>query len=445
MRVECDYLVLGSGVAGLSFALEAARHGRVTMVTKRSRTDSATNWAQGGIAAVLDQRIRSRRTSATRWARVEGSPIERSSRWSSATGRTASASSSDLARASVPRQEGDSSRPHSRGWAQRAASRARRRHDWRRDPARSRRRGGSLPNIEIIENHMAVDFVEASKFGGDSRESWAPTCSTRFPARSTPSRASHRSCHGRAPAKSTSTPRIPMSRPETASPWPTGPGADGLEHGVLPVPSDLSVPPDAKSFLISEALRGEGGTLRLADGRAFMADHHEMKDLAPRDVVARAIDYEMKRRGDDCVYLDMTHESADFILERFPNIHARCLDFGIDMTTAPDPRGSRGPLSVRRRLGRREGRHHARRPLGSRRGDLHGASRRQPPRLQLSPRRLGLRAPHGDCGPVRSFRGRRRHRLCTSPIGTSARPCRATRLSSSPRTGTRYAGSCGTT
>jgi L-aspartate oxidase len=95
--------------------------------------------------------------------------------------------------------------------------------------------------------------------------------------------------------------------------------------------------PKAKSFLLSEALRGEGATLRLPSGEAFMARHHPLGDLAPRDVVARAIDFEMKRTGSEHVLLDITHQPADFVRSRFPNIHEACKGYGVDITTAPIP------------------------------------------------------------------------------------------------------------
>ena len=336
MRAESDYLVLGSGVAGLSFALEAARHSRVVMVTKRGSADSATNWAQGGIAAVLDP-------SDSFEAHVNDT-----------IGTGGGLSHREVVEMVVRDGPGrikelmDLGAQFSRGEEGLSL-------DLTREGGHSARRvvhagditgeevqrvllqaAAASPNIEIMEDHMAIDLVEASKFGGPRQIVGAYVLDeTTGLVKTYLARATVLATGGAGKVY------LYTSNPDVA----TGDGiamayragAELANMEFFQFHPTCLFHPEAKSFLISEALRGEGGILRLRGGDAFMGSHHEMKDLAPRDVVARAIDYEMKRRGDDCVYLDMTHKPADFIVDRFPNIHARCLEFGIDITKDPIP------------------------------------------------------------------------------------------------------------
>jgi L-aspartate oxidase len=341
MRITSDYLILGSGISGLTFALEAAEHGDVVVVTKRAIDDTNTNWAQGGIAAVMDPEdsFEDHASDTIRVGYGLSKPdiVELVVRDGPERIRELMALGAHFdARAGVQAENGSSL-------------------DLTREGGHTKRRvvhAGDVtgrevqrvlveavrahPSIRVFEQHMAVDLIELSKFGGPHQVAGAYVLDEAEGAVHTfASRATILATGGAGKVY------LYTSNPDVA----TGDGlAMAYRAGALVANMEFFqfhptclFHPKAKSFLISEALRGEGGVLRLENGDAFMARHHPMKDLAPRDVVARTIDYEMKRTGAECVYLDMTARDADYLRDRFPNIHAECLKYGIDMTEEPIP------------------------------------------------------------------------------------------------------------
>jgi L-aspartate oxidase len=340
MPIRCDYLVIGSGVAGLTFALEAARNADVLVVTKRELDESATARAQGGIAAVLDpadsfaHHVRDTLEAGRGLSdpdivemvvrdapeRVRGL-MALGADFSRVGGRTDADAELDLTR-----EGGHSARRvvHAGDVTGREVQRALN-HAVLKNP-----------RIRTFADHMAIDLIDLSRHGGERRVGGAYVLDRRSGAVHTiVARATVLATGGAGKVY------LYTSNPDVA----TGDGvamayrvgADIADMEFFQFHPTCLFHPQAKSFLISEALRGEGGVLRLRDGTAFMHRHHDNADLAPRDVVARAIDYELKRTGDDCVLLDMSARTPSYLRERFPNIHAECLRFGIDLTTQPIP------------------------------------------------------------------------------------------------------------
>ncbi len=335
MALVTDYLVLGSGVAGLSFALTAARCGEVTVVTKRDRDDSATQWAQGGVAAVLapDDSF-ARHAQDTREAGaglchevvvdlcVREAPD--AIRWLTEVGAAFSLSGEGTL--DLGREGGHTARRivHAGDITGRELQRA-----LSAEVARH-------PNIRVLDWHMGVDLITLSKFGGPDYCAGAYVLDEKGGAvEKILSRATVLATGGAGKVYLITTNPDVATGDGVAMAYRAGAEIANMEFYQFH-PTCL-FHPSAKNFLLSEAMRGEGAVLRLPTGEAFMKRHHEMGDLAPRDVVARAIDYEMKRTGSEFMLLDMTSKSPDFVRERFPNIHAECLGLGFDITTTPIP------------------------------------------------------------------------------------------------------------
>jgi L-aspartate oxidase len=190
--------------------------------------------------------------------------------------------------------------------------------------------------IRVLAHHMAIDLIDLARYGGDQRIGGAYVLDQASGAVHTiVARATILATGGAGKVYLYTTNPDVATGDGVAMAYRAGAEIANMEFFQFH-PTCL-YHPQAKNFLISEALRGEGGVLRRRDGSAFMLDHHRDADLAPRDVVALAIDYELKRSGDDCVTLDMRARSPSYLRERFPNIYAECLRFGIDITRDPIP------------------------------------------------------------------------------------------------------------
>ena len=340
---QFDFLVLGSGIAGLFFALKVAPRGRVAIVTKKNRAESNTNYAQGGIASVTSKEdsfelhVRDTLTAGAGLCKesvvrtiVEEGPariaelIELGMKFSE---RNAPGENGGR-ELDLGKEGGHSKRRilHAKDVTGREIERA-----LLNAVARQ-------PNISIFENHLAIDLITSQKLGyvGENRCLGAyvfDKATNTVETFSSPVTLLATGGCGKV--------YLYTTNPDIA----TGDGVAMAYRAGAPVANMEFIQfhptclyhPKAKSFLITEAVRGEGGVLMTLEGTEFMNDYHPLKSLAPRDIVARAIDTEMKKSGADHVLLDITHKPARFVIDRFPNIYKTCLEFGIDITKEPIP------------------------------------------------------------------------------------------------------------
>lgn len=346
---ETDILIIGSGAAGLTLALRTADFARVTVLSKGNLQEGATFYAQGGIAAVLDdsdsvdshvqdtlkagvglchkevvQHVVANSARAVSWLVDQGVPFTtRIPNAADSTSATPAINSADLASLHLTQEGGHSHRRiiHATDATGKAVFQT------------LQQRAQEHPNISLLEGCTAVDLVTQPAPGGSGR-----ICVGVYVLNQSSNKVEViRSRFVTLATGGASKAYLYTSNPDGASgdgiamAWRAGCRVGNMEFNQFH-PTCL-YHPHAKSFLITEALRGEGAHLELPDGSRFMPKFHELAELAPRDIVARAIDHEMKRLGCDCVYLNITHKPANFIKAHFPNIYQRCHGFGIDITT----------------------------------------------------------------------------------------------------------------
>src|ERR1043166_6240203 len=371
-----DYLVLGSGIAGLSFALKVAPRGRVAIVTKKARAESNTNYAQGGIAAVTSREDSFEMHVRDTLEAGAGLCREQVVRTIVEEGPARIAELIELGMKFSERDVGPGNGTRELDLGKEGGHSKRRILHAKDVTGREIERAlleavARQPNIQIFENHLAIDLITTQKLAQSraGHAAGAPTAAGAIsPASSptflrgteSPSGAGQNRCLGVYVLDKTTGLVETLAAPVTLLAtggcgkvylYTTNPdiatgdgvamayraGAAVANMEFIQFHPTCLYHPRAKSFLISEAVRGEGGILKTTAGAEFMDAYHPLKSLAPRDVVARAIDNEMKKSGADYVLLDITHKAARFLIERFPNIYQTCSQYGIDITKEPIP------------------------------------------------------------------------------------------------------------
>jgi L-aspartate oxidase len=337
-----DFLVLGSGIAGLSFALKVAPHGKVAIVTKKDRAESNTNYAQGGIAAVTSKEDSFELHVLDTLEAGAGLCKEKVVRTIIEEGPARIAELIQLGMHFSERENPQSHRQELDLGKEGGHSKRRILHAkdvTGREVERALLAAvAAQPNIEIFENHLAIDLITTAKLKqpGENRTVGVYALDKRTGTVETfaaPVALLATGGCGKVYLYTTN-PDI-ATGDGVAMAYRAGASIGNMEF--IQFHPTCLYHPRAKSFLISEAVRGEGGVLKTRAGAEFMDAYHPLNSLAPRDIVARAIDSEMKKSGADYVVLDITHKPAPFIIERFPNIYKTCLGFGIDITKEPIP------------------------------------------------------------------------------------------------------------
>src|SRR5216117_2262422 len=337
---EHDFVVIGSGIAGLSFALKAARHGSVAVITKRKGSDTNTAWAQGGTACVTSD-------EDSFELHVRDTLEAGAGLCDEAVVRTIVTEGPERIRELVElglqfdEREVSGHRELDLG---KEGGHSKRRVLHVRDVTGKEveetllRELDRQSRVELLENHMAVDLITAAKLGFATED----RCLGAYVLDETAGKVETIRADRIVLATGgcgkvylyTTNPDI-ATGDGVAMAWRAGVEIANMEF--IQFHPTCLFHPQAKSFLISEAVRGEGGILRNNRGEDFMKRYDPRGSLAPRDIVARAIDAEIKRAGAQCVFLDITHKSPEFIRERFPHIYETCQRFGIDMSKQPIP------------------------------------------------------------------------------------------------------------